>query len=405
MAIYTNYGRYVKAKQFKDMLESYGDTYMLLGLGNPQWDDPESKQVIPVAPYNLNTIKEMGQFFDDHLNLSYTKTDAVASENAILDSNPCPNQLGEYVKACGNLIPPFPATWNFQGYPIATFIIEGDNGSDGDVQEVRITQDNYASCYVQKDPESGRFLLTGKVKTSGGDIVEIQKKPIEELPPINSLDRQYFSEMYLRGKAVENGFKAPVGLLGAVRCAVDFVKDIGDNPESYTGDVSQFWYGDRYWQIVRPVDPIRGSAQVNIDSYINSDAGQDVYPHHLLFTAMVNPRALCHELQIDQYLVPRQISVFTASRRESGSELGARKKYYRAYENVFDFGQYGVGELPSPPSGGEVLKFALPVSVPSTDGTMYQTNKGEFEFFLNDYIRGQVRTAHTVDRFGYVVGF
>jgi hypothetical protein len=82
-------------------------------------------------------------------------------------------------------------------------------------------------------------------------------------------------------------------------------------------------------------------------------------------------------------------------------------QYYRAYENEFNFGQYwwSDGEVPADhvPAIGELLNFTLKCKVPGEGNLM--TPRGEFKFLLNDYIRGQVRERHSIDRFGYVVGF
>jgi hypothetical protein len=55
-------------------------------------------------------------------------------------------------------------------------------------------------------------------------------------------------------------------------------------------------------------------------------------------------------------------------------------------------------ENTEPTGPGEVLDFTLPV-----DGDKYPD--GDFKFLLNDYIHGHVREVHSVDRFGYIVGF
>lgn len=391
MAIYTNYGRYLKAKQFKEMLENNCDTYMVFGLGNPQWDatEPQTPQDIPVAPYNTSVLTaENGQFYDKYVNLYFNDTDGTV-ESAVTNSEPTEGLIGKYYNACKDLNPPFPCIWS--------------NPNDGEFtivkltkknqESINITQNNYQNYYIQKNAESSAFILhstdDGNTDVDGDEVLP---------PPTNSLYRQYFSEMYLRGTAIANGIKAPVGLLGAIKCNIDFVKDIGTDDSAYTGDITQFWYGDRYWETVNVPDPMsQNDMPVDISDYIGKSTNQAIYPHHLIFTATVHPRILCPELQFDQYIVPRQIGIFTVKKSVDTDEK--RPKYYRAYENVFDFGQYSDKDK-YPLDEDHVLKFALPYS-----NGGYTTNKGEFEFLLNDYIRGQVRESHSCDRFGYVVGF
>jgi len=399
MAIYTQYGRYLKAKQFKELLTETNDTYMVFGIGNPQWDNPASGQNITVAPYNTSILKEndvtTNQFYDDkvcqyfqcynkgggggtlYTHISIEDSDInYSTQNSNQDSNNYSDE-GRYVYACQDVNPVFPSTWH---------------GTDehGEAIINSVTQSNYHEFYITKDDGTGDFNLY-KINSSDD--------PVTVTVPDDNLKRQYFYEMYIRGKSLERnysiqntlpGIRVPVGLLGAVRCSVNFVKDIGDN---YTGDIDQFWYGDRYWKIVRPDDdPI--SSNVSLD---------DRFPHHLLITATVNPRYLCSEISVDNLLVPRQIAIYTAPKNES------HERYYRAYENIFNFGQYSSDDINNMTEHimtehtnyyGKILNFTIPTSVDT-----YETTDGEFKLVLHDYIRGQIRDAHSVDRFGYVISF
>jgi hypothetical protein len=224
--------------------------------------------------------------------------------------------------------------------------------------------------------------------------------------------------MYIRGRAYTAEItNPPVGLLGAIKCNIEFAKDIGgENDKLYTGSINQFWYGDRYWQTVNPDE----NEAISINSgYIEAgeshEINQDIYPHHLIFTATVSPRLLCEELNIDQYIVPRQIAIYTKKRKPvlaaDGNDVKDIKNYgtnnsplimyedgplyYRAYENKFNFMQYDEY------SRDDCLNFTLRCDC----GNNYITPSGDFKFILNDYIKGHARERHSADRFGYVVGF
>ena len=126
MAIYTNYGRYLKAKQFKEMLEEQGETYMLFGLGNPQWDNPDNEQSIPIASYNTEAMTNpdnatTNQFYDKEANVWFnTRSETVGSSSetvftydaiqSIANGTPISNGEGvkNYAKLCRRLVPPFP---------------------------------------------------------------------------------------------------------------------------------------------------------------------------------------------------------------------------------------------------------------------------------------------------------
>lgn len=404
MAIYTQYGRYQKAKLFKEMLESYGDTYMLLGLGNPYWDDATKDQSIPVAPYDTSMINPdpavvSNQFLDGNINQYFCNTadnqinppidDKV--EHSLIDGRPNldaqdPSRSGKYLDKVKDLVPPFPCIWQHYNYSTPLLTIGG----------VPIYQDSYQDYYITSNDNYTTFEL---YSYSGGILASnIQF-------PTNQYERQFFSELVLRGFSLSNCsapylVKHPSGFLGCVRCGISFVKDIGTSIDlNYTGSIDQFWYGDRYWEVVDP-------NETTLDSYIDGVVNK-VYPHHLLFSATINPRQLfAGNLNIDQNLIPREVAIFSKSVNPLNQVHG--RSTYRVGEYIFNFGQYNSDEaeaIKNVQIGGEsaqdkVLNFTFPCTV--GNDTFPQ---GEFKFILNDYIKGTVRNRHSVDRIGYIVGF
>lgn len=382
MAIYTQYGRYLKAKMFKEALESSGTTYMLLGLGNPQWDATNAQEM-PVAPYDLSSVIPDGQFKDQSISQWFQTNDSVIE--AWPNSDPGAGNAGAYLEECENLQPIFPAIWQssedemiFSSLAIGNF-----------------KQSNYQTGYITE--QDGAYTLHFNGDDDGVSI---------DFNTLTDLEKQYFADLYLRGRArdiiindpndrFEN--RLPVGLLGAVKCSIEFVKDIGFDNSNYTGSIDEFWYGDRYWKIVRPDD------DAAIEDYVSTDDNQTIFPHHLLINATLNPRTLCDNLIIDQVIVPRHIAIFTKRTYSTDPP-----KYYRAYENVFNFGQYNEEEYDSIDSvtnngtTGTKLSFTLKTHKQDTE---YSTPKGEFTFWLHDYIHGQIRETHSIDRIGYVIGF
>ena len=442
MAIYTNYGRYIKAKQFKEMLEAQGETYMLFGLGNPQWDNPNNEQSIPIASYNTEAMTNpdnsaTNQFYDKDANVwfntrletedsSHETVITYGTVQAIENGAPISNGEGvkNYAKLCRRLVPPFPCIFTCgEGHTDEIVLRPSTENPNEDA----VKQSTYQNYYITKETSSEYRLRS----VTGADY------PIL-MPSDSSIDIQYFTEAYLRGKALKSTdlpslLRPPVGFLGAIKCNIDFVKDIGaEDSNLYTGDIKQFWYGDRYWQTVNPDEnELIGDSSGYIETG-DEQIKQGIYPHHIMFTATVNPRILCEELNIDQYLVPRQIAIFTRKRPfkitgaegnrhidadvdESGNYYAKYEEgplYYRANEYIFNFGQYSEMELEafSHNFGNKILNFTLPCDCGTVEGPglarlPYKTPNGEFKFLLNDYIRGQVRERHSVDRFGYVVGF
>lgn len=218
---------------------------------------------------------------------------------------------------------------------------------------------------------------------------------------------QYFSELVLRGNALEHNklylndnTKAcvPVGLLGAVRCTVDFVRDIGtDEDGNYRGLSRQFFYGDRYWEIISPDEKL----------------GQgNILPHHLIITSTINPRNMQEVLKLDQNIIPRQIAIYTRKKKIVGSDIKDGKTFYRVHQNLFNFGQYEQTDFKPenerPGECREILNFAPAYYTGDDDNRVLHQGDidDRFNLLLVDYIKGSVRVdKHAIDRFGYVIGF
>ena len=153
MAIYTNYGRYLKAKQFKEMLEEQGDTYMVFGLGNPLWDIPEKDQSIPIAPYNteimLSGTNETNQFFDDSAYVYYnegTGTSANCALEAGATDGTTEDGYHKYLHLCRRIIPPFPCIFRPNGKN--EIVLQSDDASSGEINPEKIHQLAFVCPFV-----------------------------------------------------------------------------------------------------------------------------------------------------------------------------------------------------------------------------------------------------------------
>lgn len=374
MAIYSNYGKYIKAKKFKEAVETNG-LYMLLGIGYPSWGNDNQ---IPISPFNSTVLTDNitnNQFKDSHINLYTNDVDGnliTHLEDGSVNS-PSVSDNDSFISRYKDIMPPFPGVWKYNTSDESTELFNG------------VSLSNFKYHYIKSYPNGMKL----------DDTTEVQ---LPDNLPENSIKRQVFSEMYLRG--LNRLIKNPVGLLGAIKCDISFVKDIGSESDNiYTGSDSQFWYGDRYWEICN-VDELVSTNNVSpFDSTVVN------FPHHLLVTAMLNPRYLCATFSIDQSIIPGQIAIFA---KKSPGDL-----YYRVGENIFNFGQYSASELNSIDSN--VLNS---LGKPSESLIDKRTNRilnftladdkfpsGEFEFILNDYIKGSPRQQHMVDRIGYIIGF
>ena len=413
MAIYTQYGRYLKAKQFKEMLEDKYEAYMLFGLGNPKWTDSSENQPMPFGPHNTNILlyetSTKNQFYD--ANVQQYFTDGDTTEQFVSYSKP----NTEYARKVAELLPVFPAIW--YKHPVPTK--EDDPTSDMFTinNDINIDLMEYQKYYIKHN--GGNFLLH-KIGGTSDNEVDIPSTPIAKM---------YFAELYLRGLAIENHIMAPVGLLGAIKCNLSLVRDLGVDESKYTGLQSQFWYGDRYWEIVNPND-------TSLEDYIKykDESGNDsasgvaeYYPTHLLFTSMINPRNLCDDLNIDNCIAPQQLAIYIRKKHyntdTNAYENG--KPYYRVDgNNIFNFGQYTADSIKDynieynsaarayklSNKGKQldekyIFNFTLPDKNHKYNYDDPSLNDGEFKLLLHDYIKGQIRENHSIEKIGYIVGF
>ena len=422
MAIYTQYGRYLKAKQFKEMLEDKYEAYMLFGLGNPKWTDSNENQPMPFGPHNTNILlyetSTANQFYD--ANVQQYFTDDSKSEQFVSYSKP----ITEYTRKVAELLPVFPAIWYKYEMPtdpkdpLPTDIFTISN-------DVNIDLMKYQNYYIIKDDDGkgGQVLyLRNVTNTDINDMINIPSTPIAKM---------YFAELYLRGLAIENHIMAPVGLLGAIKCNLSLVRDLGTDESKYTGLQSQFWYGDRYWEIVNPND-------TSLEDYIKykDESGNlstsgvaEYYPTHLLFTSMINPRNLCDDLNIDNCIAPQQLAIYIR-KKHYNADINAYengKPYYRVDgNNIFNFGQYtadsikdySIKYIPAARAyqlshtdknkqlnGKYIFNFTLPDKNHKYNYDDPKLNDGEFKLLLHDYIKGQIRENHSIEKIGYIVGF
>ena len=421
MAIYTQYGRYLKAKQFKEMLEDKYEAYMLFGLGNPKWTDSNENQPMPFGPHNTNILlyetSTKNQFYD--ANVQQYFTDDNTAEQFVSYSKP----ITEYARKVAELLPAFPAIW--YKHPVPTkeddptsdmFTISHDINND----DVNIDLMKYQNYYIQSGGDG--FHLKDVTAPTLDNKVNVPSTPIAKM---------YFAELYLRGLAIENHIMAPVGLLGAIKCNLSLVRDLGIDESKYTGLQSQFWYGDRYWEIVNPND-------TSLEDYIKykDESGNlstsgvaEYYPTHLLFTSMINPRNLCDDLNIDNCIAPQQLAIYIRKKHyntdSDAYENG--KPYYRVDgNNIFNFGQYTADSIKDynisydqvarayklantdntkPLADKYIFNFTLPDENHKYNYDDPKLNDGEFKLLLHDYIKGQIRENHSIEKIGYIVGF
>lgn len=396
MAIYTNYGRFLKAKQFKESLESAGDTYMVFGIGDPSWDN--DRLSMPIASYDAVSLRKpddagSNQFFDDKV-CQYISS--IAFNKTLVDGGQIQG-TDNWVYECRKLMPPFPCLWNGEAGDVVLTI----DGHD-------IKKNEYHLYYITSN---GTLFSLYNTRLNDPVVADFDYAAITD-----DMSREYFAELYLRGLCAEKWHIIP-GLIGAVRCKVEFAKDIGFDESRYTGAVNQLYYGDRYWETVPDSD-----IALYYDEYLHNhrvSQNEDMsYPTHLLISALINPGYLVNNLNIDQNLCARQIAIYTSKR----SEDLPGPVYYRQGEYLFNFGQYckkkvgdewkwvpryGANIALSKDDESKVLDFTVPYKIDEDGSRIYPLSEEskKFNFVLHDYILGNRRDKQSADRISYIVGF
>jgi hypothetical protein len=354
---------------------------------------------MPIASYDAVSLRnpddaDSNQFFDDKvcqyiLSSDYRKT--LVDSGNIYGTD---NWVYEYRK----LMPPFPCLWKGENEDVVLSI----NGTS-------INKNNYYMYYIKSNGTHFSLYMCNDERPIIADF--------DYAAITDDVSREYFSELYLRGLCVEKWHITP-GLIGAVRCKVEFAKDIGFDESRYTGALNQLYYGDRYWETVPDSD-----VASYYDEYLHNhrvSQNEDVnYPTHLLISALINPGYLVNNLNIDQNLCARQIAIYTSKRSEDLSG----PIYYRQGEYLFNFGQYckkeingkwmwvprygNTGSAISEEDESKVLDFTVPYKI-DEDGTRIYPLSDEskkFNFVLHDYILGNKRDKQSADRISYIVGF
>jgi len=386
-------------------------------MGDPDWDS--NRLSLPIAPYNSSIT--------DRSNLLSDFTDS-ADENQFFDnrlamyflakSGFVKNPLSKY----NTILPKFPCLWEYDEVPDEPGILMV--GGDLKIPD----KNDYYKYYIKKEGNDYKLCRTD---SSNEEIINYNS--------INDdVSREYFAELYLRGMSIENNWITTPGLLGALKCKIEFVKDIGASETNYTGGLNQFYYGDRYWEVVPDADlAYYSDFEFNhgLDSGLQlKDKVNFNYPTHLLISTLVNPGYLMQDLNFDQHLCARQIAICTSPKvTDTENKPVEGLAYYRASDYIFNFGQYVARksgdsihyEKPSTtdiydaslfpdtsPPENKILDFTLPYKFDATGTILYPTEADlstsaarKFNFILHDYILGNRRDAHSADRIGYVIGF
>lgn len=369
MAIYTQYGRYIKAKLFKETLQTNNHVYMAYGIGCPYWDtyksgsNKDTEQIqMPVAPYN-ETVKSLLDSSNPNMFYDNNSYQTIAPDNN--------SEVYALTHDDANsLNPKFPCLWKNDTNVEVLKFIDGTS---------LMLNDNYKDVYVGSDNVCHKYLNNAIIGSINPNDLTKQQM-------------QFYAELRLRGIAHSVGRKHPLGLIGMTKCDVSLVRDIGSD---YTGSIDEFWYGDRYWKIVRPSDDI------SIDGE---------YPHHVLISSTINPGALASDLNLERWLSPRQIAIYTLPKTPV-----TPKAEFRISECIFNVGQYTDEELLSMISANNIspdniVQLVTPFTAGSNEhyGTLQEFKNvvhNRFSLLLHDYVKGFEKDDHSVERFGYVIGF
>lgn len=384
MGIYTDYGRFLKARQFKEYCNSGAGLWFSFSMGSQRWDtigeetnggeEPTNKFRPLVPPSSPNAYSPVYSWVQSFKN---TPT-LVKSEESLLDpswssSDVDPKYWSPYKEnyTDASLYPytdPFKVTqalspswvfWN-NGDPQAIYPFNNTTSN--------IPSKYYPSAYIP--PFSVSYLNDWSSFTPYADTSTQPTNPDDFL--------QYALTLHLEeGEACS----LPIGLLSFIKGNAQFVSPITEEEVSQvtpgTPDAMKiFKYGAHYWKII-------------------SDISRDSLPHHILLTANVFPGDLSLDAIADVTLPVRQVSVFKFPDSLSTIITSGRYVIRRKDMNIL-WTDPSTGEEDSPVEGKKNLPFNCESPI---DGAQ------SIEMIINDCLTARTRVVQQTDRYGYIIGF
>lgn len=393
MGMYTDYGRFMKARQFKNWCNSGAGIWFGFGMGSPRWDyevlvdSTRSKPNVPTS--SPSAFTPLYKWFATYKNPEWESPsigDLADQEYTLLDGSaiieteevPTPTP---YIKTNDelreealtfpdeNLSPSMSVFYNRMGIPYIRKYLWDPSYKD-EPTEV------YPSPFIPPFPVSyyNDWISHLESMGTGYDPESVPTVPSDPSEYENYSYAKYFHDVYNRN--------VYLGFLSFIQGKAYFVEPIEDTEVQES--IKTFKYGKHYWRIVPDADINYGKL-----------------PHHILLTATVFPNELINDTIAERYLLVRQVSVFKfpdylASQWGLNDETVPRSRQVVRADTL----KFVPEKSDIPVLGEKTVPFNCVNPLDPND-----TDNPTAEMLINDFMTGRQRDIQQTDRYGYIIGF
>lgn len=405
MGIYTDYGRFVKARQFKDWCNAGAGIWFGFGIGSPTWDkivtDTNGNGRPNVPPSSPNLYSPLYRWFSSVRSEETGTADYVLKpqEMSLLDRSYWGTTQDLYPD--DQTVKNEAATNPDENYsPLVEFFSEPHTLLSCDFEIPYLPNDDE---YRILFPQVPAFPLS-----YGNDWADLADNFPSSFDPSNEpTDPEQYESFaynyhlnYSKTNLSDNKFGAPVGLLAFIQGSAHFVEPIEEEEPSSSSSIEnlrKFKYGNHYWRIVQ-------------DNGLEDPDGDRKLPHHILLTVSVFPNELAQSSLVERELPVRQVSVFKfpdtmvsslgldQTPLPRSSQIIRRDKINMVYSKLDS-----ENLTPSNNSGDSSVK-----NIPFHGFTPLDPNNSTsptIEMIINDFMTARKRDVQQTDRYGYIIGF
>lgn len=392
MGIYSDYGRFMKAREFKNWCNSGAGIWFAFSTGASCWDETgvDGTKTRPfVPPSSPAAYTPLYRWFE-----SYKGSALMEQEMALLD------------RSQGSTLNP--PTW-----PDNTYM---ENNKDS------FPDDDYSPAYCFYD-DTAPFI---KVELWDGNITKWY--PSSHIPvfsvgykgewgsycsayhtspfspdapePTNESEYDAYAHKYhiYMGLNKSRG-GMPLGLLSMIQGSAHFVELVeeADSTSDPLNNLRIFKYGSHYWRIVQ-----------------DSQVDENKLPHFVLLTVSVFPNELALSSLVEQMLPVRQVCVFKFPDYLK-DVLGLDQSTVPRSSQVLR--RENINIVTVDPTTHESSQESTDSSVinipfncvnpidPNNSGSSSYTGNETAELLINDFMTARKRDVQQTDRYGYIIGF
>ena len=370
MGIFSDVGRFFKAREFKKYMESEGGAWMAFGIGSENWDyfvkDKTNNSVmnIPVAtPRSSSSMKEwiakdrgildVSQLILNPNERIFLDTSYIKENETIPDYEQIPNRLDQKDIPRKLYLTESSTTADFTTIDYDNIEVETDE------QKIKsIKNPTFPQCYIRDfKGDNGEWLIDFNV--------DRKTKPSD-----HTLYHRWAKSILVKDSITN---KNPLGFLSLVKADVQFVKladeSVNKSDES-VNNMNIFMYGSHKWKT------------------INDEEAEKINAHHILITCTVFPRDLHDDEIVESEMNVRQVQVYHLNKIEGLTHSGDTK--------------LGKDEIPNSVRNINCYFKSLETTFP--EGSIV-INDNKIELLINDFMSQRIRKVNQSDRYGFIIGF